>query len=66
MPIEPVVHTIQTVRPTGEAERERPDGRSSRRDEGRQQHEEHAPHGEAHPVPNDRGQITGKIIDVTA
>lgn len=64
MPIEPVIHTTQTVRPATEAERERPDGRSKR--DGRKQPADDSAHDETHPIPNDRGQITGKLIDVTA
>lgn len=66
MTIEPVTSSIdiKTVRPKPDADQARPDGHGKHGGGGRQSKEDRRP--EAHPVLNDQGQVTGKLIDVRA
>ena len=44
-----------------------PDGQKKRGEDARKEHRDRDPEAsESHPVPNTRGQITGKLIDTTA
>ena len=63
MAIEPAIPSQPAVRPLNDAERGRPDTQSKRDGKKRQQHEHHEETG---PIPNERGQITGKVIDILA
>ncbi|MBU1237265.1 MAG: hypothetical protein KJ634_01170 [Gammaproteobacteria bacterium] len=55
---------LAVVHAKPEAVRPNPDGQKKRNDKGRHSHE-HEPSAEDkhHPVPNDQGQLTGKLID---
>jgi hypothetical protein len=46
-----------------EAVRVKPDGQNKREGKGGQSRQ--SPDDHAHPVPNDQGQLTGKLIDTT-
>jgi len=57
----------QTVRQKHDAERAGPDGHPRQGDPGKQERHEQSPDAPApHPVPNEQGQTTGKVIDTTA
>lgn len=57
----------QTVRQKHDAERVGSDGHPRQGDPGKQQRQEQSHYApESHPVPNEQGQTTGKVIDTTA
>lgn len=66
MTIEPVVASIITnaVRPKPDADQARPDDHAKR--DGREDQSKKDQHAETQPVLNDQGQITGKLIDISA
>ncbi|MGE5467394.1 MAG: hypothetical protein ACM3Y9_08225 [Ignavibacteria bacterium] len=63
MAIEASISPQPAVRPINDAERNRPDAQSRRDGRKRQEHERHE---EAAPIPNERGELTGKVIDILA
>ncbi len=63
MAIEPAIPPQPAIRPVKDAERNRPDSQS-RRDGKKRLHYDH--HEDAGPTPNERGEITGKVIDILA
>jgi hypothetical protein len=63
MAIEPAAPPQPAVRPVNDADRGRPDAQA-RRDGKKRQQDEH--HEEASPTLNERGQVTGKLIDILA
>ena len=63
MAIEPAISPQPAVRPVNDADRGRPDAQPRRDGKKRKDDDRH---DEAGPVPNERGQITGKLIDVLA
>lgn len=63
MAIEPSISPQPAVRPVNDADRGRPDAQSKRDGKKRRQDEHHA---DIHPTPNERGEITGKLIDILA
>jgi hypothetical protein len=63
MAIEPSIAPQPAVRPVNDADRGRPDAQSRRDNKKRQQDGNHA---ESNPSPNERGEITGKLIDILA
>lgn len=61
------ISTTQVVHQKHDAERVGPDGHPRRDEGGRQGQREQAPDTqEPHPVSNEQGQTTGKVIDTTA
>ena len=57
----------QTVHQKHDAERVGSDGHPRQGDPGKQRRHEQSPDAaEPHPVPNEQGQTTGKVIDTTA
>jgi hypothetical protein len=64
MAIEPAIHPQPAVRPVNDAERSRPDTQSRR--DRQQRRDEDGHHHEAMPAPNERGEITGKLVDILA
>jgi hypothetical protein len=62
MAIEPSISPQPPVRPVNDTDRGRPDAQHKRDSKKRQQN----PHAAAHPTPNERGEITGKLIDIVA
>ncbi len=65
MAIEPAIppQAQPAVRPISDADRGRPETQA-RRDGKKRQHPQH--HESTAPSPNERGQITGKVIDILA
>ena len=60
--LRPLIPT-QAVHAKPEAVRVKPDDQKKREGKGGQSR--HSPEDQAHPVPNDQGQLTGKLIDTT-
>lgn len=63
MAIESSIPPQPAVRPINDAERGRPDAQS-RRDGKKRREGEH--HEAANPIRNERGEVTGKVIDILA
>jgi hypothetical protein len=63
MAIEPSIAPQPAVRPVNDADRGRSDAQP-RRDGKKREQDRHR--DEAKPTPNERGQLTGKVIDILA
>ena len=63
MAIEPTISPQPAVRPVNDTDRGRPDAQSKRDGKKRQQNGNHP---DTSPTPNERGEITGKVIDILA
>lgn len=63
MAIEPPIAPQPAVRPVNDAHRGRPDAQS-RRDGKKRQQNGNRP--DTSPMPNERGEITGKLINILA
>ena len=64
MAIEPSITPQPAVRPISDADRGRPDAQSKKRDGEKRRENEH--HEETGPTRNERGEVTGKVINIVA
>ncbi len=64
MAIEPSISPQPPVRPVNDAERGRPDARP--KPDGKKRRREDERHEEGGPTRNERGEVTGKVINITA
>ncbi len=63
MAIEPSISPQPPVRPVNDADRGRPDARSKQDGKKRRENERRE---EAGPTRNERGEVTGKVINIQA